>query len=107
MLFDIQHETTYRYDKPVRLGPHIIRLLPRTDGGQRLLAADCSVIPRPVLQSRSLDAEGNLVEHLWFDCSTTLLRINCDTRTETLLENPYGYLPDVRATGLPLSRWLC
>jgi len=103
MLFDIQHVTAYQYDKPVRLAPHLLRLSPRTDGNQRLLDFSCTITPRPVLQSNILDPEGNLVMRLWFDCSTTALRIVSSSRTETLLENPYGYIMDGDATRLPMS----
>ena len=102
MLFDVVHVTTYRYDRPVGLGPHIVRQTPRTDASQRLLAFGCSVTPQPVLQSGTLDAEGNLVTRLWFDCTTSVLQITCSSRTETRLSNPFDYLIDAEATGLPV-----
>jgi transglutaminase-like putative cysteine protease len=37
MQFAVRHVTTYRYTAPVHLGPHILRLTPRSDGRQRLL----------------------------------------------------------------------
>jgi transglutaminase-like putative cysteine protease len=103
MLFDIEHSTTYRYDGPVRLGPHVLRLTPRTDASQRLLSFTCDVRPRPVLRAGALDAGGNLVEHLWFSGETTELLITCKSRTETLRDNPYAFVVDERATCLPVS----
>jgi len=38
MKIAVSHSTRYRYDFPVRLEPHILRLRPRTSNAQRLLA---------------------------------------------------------------------
>jgi len=103
MLFDIRQVTTCRYDRPVQLAPHILRLTPRSDGKQRLLDFGCTVSPQPVVQSNALDAEGNLVVRLWFDGATSTLNMAFSSRTETLLENPYGYLADSAAIVLPMS----
>ena len=51
MHFEIEHVTTYRYNRPVHLGPHVLRLTPRCDGSRQLLAYACEVTPRPSLQS--------------------------------------------------------
>lgn len=102
MLFEIQHDTTYRYNKPVHLGSHILRLTPRTDGNQRLLEYDCTVSPRPSMQSNELDAEGNPVTRLWFTGTTNELRITSSIRLLTLHDNPYDYVVDIPATCLPM-----
>jgi transglutaminase-like putative cysteine protease len=102
MRFDIRHVTRYRYDRPVHLGPHILRLKPRADGNQRLLDYRCTVAPEPAVQSNVLDAEGNQITRLWFTGRTHELCIASSSRVETLLDNPYGYLVDNPATGLPM-----
>ena len=102
MQFEIRHITTYRYQSPVRLGPHIVRLLPRTDGSQQVLDYDCTITPEPVLQSNVLDAEGNLVTRLWFTGTTVELRIDSTARVVTLRDNPFDYIVDTPATALPV-----
>lgn len=102
MQFEIRHLTTYRYDKPVQLGPHILRLTPRADGNQRLLDYHCTITPEPAVQSNVLDAEGNLVTRLWFSDTTTELCITSTSRVATLQDNPYGYIVDAPATALPM-----
>jgi len=37
MKISVTHSTVYRYDRPVQLGPHVIRLRPREDASQKLL----------------------------------------------------------------------
>jgi len=101
--FEIRHITTYRYDAPVSLGPHTVRLFPRTDGNQRLLNFRCSIRPQPQLQSNVLDADGNPVMRLWFTGTTTALRIETTCQIETLRDNPYDYIVDNPATALPVA----
>ena len=103
MQFSIQHKTSYRYDRPVQLGPHIVRLLPRNDGRQRLLDYQCSVTPHPVLQSNVLDAAGNQVTHLWFSGTTTELHISIRTRIVTVKNSAYDFIVDTPATGIPVA----
>lgn len=102
MRFKVRHLTTYRYDRPVRLGPQVLRLRPRDDGTQRLVDYRCEVDPAPSLRSRYLDLEGNPVEQLWFLGETTALTIDSRFEVETTRANPFDFLPDGPDTGLPL-----
>jgi transglutaminase-like putative cysteine protease len=102
MHFEIEHVTTYSFNRPVHLGPHILRLTPRCDGSQQLLEYSCEVSPRPSLQSSVLDAEGNVVTRLWFIGETPELRIASTFRLDTLQDNPYDYLLETPATSLPM-----
>jgi transglutaminase-like putative cysteine protease len=60
MQLHIRHETTYRYDQPVKYSIQSLRLTPRQDGGQRLVAWRIQAPGRRVEQT---DAHGN-VTHL-------------------------------------------
>ena len=102
MQFSVRHITTYQYSAPVHLGPHILRLTPRSDGRQRLLEHTCQVSPQPALRSSALDAEGNVVTRLWFTGVTEEFRIESDMRVETLQENPYDFIVDTPSTSLPI-----
>jgi transglutaminase-like putative cysteine protease len=102
MHFEIEHVTTYSYNRHVQLGPHVLRLTPRCDGSRRLLEYSCEISPRPSLQSSALDAEGNVVTRLWFIGETPQLRIASTFRLETLQDNPYDYLLETPATSLPM-----
>jgi transglutaminase-like putative cysteine protease len=102
MHFEIEHVTTYSYDRPVHLGPHVLRLTPRCDGSQRLREYACEVWPNPSLQSFARDAEGNVVTRLWFIGETPELRIASRFRLDTVQDNPYDFLLETPATRLPL-----
>ncbi|MCP9886413.1 transglutaminase family protein [Cyanobium sp. ATX 6A2] len=75
MRIEVEHRTSYRYSEPVQLGPHILRLRPRAQSGQRELHFRLRIEPAPSLQLEALDAEGNRVTRLWFDGPTDRLDI--------------------------------
>lgn len=57
----IRHETTYRYDQPVKYSIQSLRLTPRRDGGQRPVAWRIQAPGRRVEQT---DAHGNITHLL-------------------------------------------
>jgi len=67
----VRHDTLYRYDVPIALGPHVLRLAPR--GGATL--ASISVDPAPLQQWVELDPLGNSLTRLIFQGETRQLRI--------------------------------
>jgi len=58
MWFRIQHDSWYRYDVPVALAEHVLRLTPRA-GGIRLLSHQLRVEPEPSSWRNELDELGN------------------------------------------------
>ncbi|KRE18117.1 transglutaminase [Bosea sp. Root381] len=47
MIYDVRHVTTYGYSRPVPFARCILKLQPRSDGGQSITASTISVSPRP------------------------------------------------------------
>ncbi len=90
MKFRIRHTTTYTYTRPVFLEPHLIRLCPRSDPGQRLLSFDCQVTPKPAGISSGLDAENNPFQLAWFNDLTSQFRLEASSLVETLKPNPFA-----------------
>ncbi len=92
MHFSITHRTAYRYNSPVFLEPHLIRLRPREDAVQRLEQFALTVAPEPAGRSDYLDAEGNNVTQVWFDRAVNELAVSSSAQVETLRGNPYDFL---------------
>lgn len=65
MRFTVRHDTYYRYDTPVTLGPHVLRLTPRP-GEHRLQSRTLALLPEPVAIWDETDASGNLLVHVTF-----------------------------------------
>src|SRR3954464_14529288 len=83
MWFRIQHDSWYRYDVPVALAEHVLRLTPRA-GGIRLLSHRLRVEPEPSSWRNELDELGNAITRLGFYGSTQSLRVTSEVELETL-----------------------
>lgn len=102
MTITVEHATVYRYDRLVRLDPHTFRLRPRMNATQRLLEFDLRIAPVPVGTTESLDQDGNLALHAWFDAPTRELSVGSRFRVEMLRENPFDFLLSGESGRLPL-----
>jgi transglutaminase-like putative cysteine protease len=88
MRFRIRHRTTYLYERPVRLGPHRIRLSPRNDVGIALHHHHLAVDPLPQARWQGLDPDGNLVTELRFAGETRHLQIESELDLRTASTPP-------------------
>lgn len=77
MRFRVRHLISYRYDAPVALGPHVLRLTPRGAGDG---TSDIRVTPEPAFRLDETDIHGNRVTRLGFAGATPSLAI--ETRFE-------------------------
>lgn len=59
MRYKIHHTTTYTYNRPVTLAPHIIRLRPRCDVTQSLQSFSVEITPQPSQLFETVDLDGN------------------------------------------------
>jgi transglutaminase-like putative cysteine protease len=104
MRIAVTHSTSYRYDAPVYLGPHVIRLHPREDGSQRVLQQQLSILPRPAGMAQELDQDGSVAMQVWFDGPASELSVMSSFTVETLRANPFDYLlPPPEQLRLPME----
>lgn len=86
MRFTVQHQTHYRYDVPVVLAPHLLRLTPQP-GAHHLRSRMLVVVPQPTELRDEIDVFGNQVTRVSFsDRPAAELRIDshCDLDTAAL-----------------------
>ena len=88
----IAHRTSYRFDRPVFLEPHVVRLRPRSDASVRILDFELAVTPEPMVRAENLDLEGNVVTEASFEGLTPTLTLQTRATVETLLTNPFQFL---------------
>lgn len=103
MRYHIRHQTTYTYDRPVILQPHIVRLRPRCDGWQHLHHFSLFVRPEPVGISHFVDLDGNALIKLAFQQETERLEIAVTSEVETYQTNPFNFLLEPGALELPID----
>jgi len=99
MRFWIRHESLYRYDVPVALGEHVLRLTPRLQG-IRLLSHQLMLEPAPSTRWDEQDALGNSFTRVSFNGSTQRLGVISESELETLAPA----LPWTQATRLPWTQ---
>jgi transglutaminase-like putative cysteine protease len=103
MRYQIHHQTTYLYNQPVVLSPHLLRLRPKSDGGQTLREFKLTINPEPLTISTIIDLDGNSSLQIWFNQSTEELLIDVVSEIETHTANPFQYLLEPWATCLPFD----
>lgn len=91
-VFTVQHKTTYRYSRPVRLGPHQLMFRPRDSFDQRLLDCGLKITPEPADIGWIHDVFGNCVTLVDFDTSCRSLEFETTIR----LDHSPGNAPDFR-----------
>jgi transglutaminase-like putative cysteine protease len=104
MQYQITHETTYKYDRPVRLAPHLIRLRPRSDVAQTLNSFELKILPEPIQIVENIDLDGNNQIKLWFDnLLVNTLIITANSQVTTHRNNPFNFIVEDWATQLPID----
>ncbi|MEJ2056247.1 MAG: transglutaminase family protein, partial [Desulfofustis sp.] len=105
MKYSVNHSTIYTYSHDVFLEPHLIRLCPRSDPGQRLLSYELDIVPQPAGVSHGVDAENNPFHLAWFSYLTDRFEMNARFTVETLKTNPFdSFLTCADELPLSLSR---
>ncbi len=103
MIFHVEHKTHYAYSQRVVLEPHVVRLRPRSDAGQRLIQYTVAVDPQPRGMTQCVDLDGDTTTHMWFGGETDSLTIVATFSVETLRNNPYDFIvTDPGALRLPM-----
>ena len=100
MRITVRHDITYAYDKPVFVGPHLLRLRPLSNATQTLTEFKCRVDPQPQLTANIRDTNDNDAISAWFTGTTETLSISIKSEVETLVENPFEYILDLNANSL-------
>ena len=77
----IHHRTSYRYHRPVALGPHRLMLRPRESRDLRLISSDVAVTPAAVV-TWAQDVFGNAVATATFQAMTDALVIDSTAELE-------------------------
>jgi len=99
----LHHRTTYRYDRPVGLGPQIVRLRPAPHTSSRILAYSLVVKPKKHFINWQQDPQANYLARLVFPEKTTELSIEVDLVVEMTATNPFDYFLEPAAEGWPFE----
>jgi transglutaminase-like putative cysteine protease len=92
VLFQIHHQLRYRYERPVFLEPHTLRLTPRQERGQQLRRHQLQIEAAASGRTAVLEPEGGEAEVLWFNEPRQELTITVDSLVETRRCNPFDWI---------------
>jgi uncharacterized protein (DUF2126 family)/transglutaminase-like putative cysteine protease len=97
----LHHRTVYRYDRPVALGPQIIRLRPAPHCRTPILSYSLRVTPKNHFINWQQDPQSNYQARLVFPEKTRELTIEVDLIADLAVTNPFDYFLESSAERFP------
>ena len=99
----LHHVTHYTYDRPVQLGPQVIRLRPAPHSRSRILSYSLKVEPEEHFINWQQDAFANYQARLVFPKKTTSFKVTVDVVTEMAVFNPFDFFLEPSAEEVPFK----
>ena len=103
MKIALEHRTTYRFDRPIAIGPHVIRLRPAPHARTPIEAYSLTISPADHFINWQQDPFGNYLARAVFPSKASELDITVGLMADMRAINPFDFFIEEYAQSFPFN----